>query len=153
MYLLDTNHCSKILSGHSGISRKLKSLGDVLVATCVVVRGELVYMAEKSANPSDNRETVAHFLDDIEVFPIDEKTANVYGKLKAALVARFGPREKAKLRRIDIARLGFRENDIWIAATAIHHGLTIVTADSDFRRMQQAVDLDVESWWTPSVAG
>jgi len=103
VYLLDTNHCSKILSGHSGISRKLKSLGDVLVATCVVVRGELVYMAEKSANPSDNRETVAHFLDDIEVFPIDEKTANVYGKLKAALVARFGPREKAKLRRIEIA--------------------------------------------------
>ena len=152
MYLLDTNHCSKILSGHSGISRKLKLLGEVRVATCVVVQGELVYMAEKSANPADNRETVAHFLDDIEVFLIDEKTANVYGKLKAALIARFGPREKAKLRRIDIERLGFRENDIWIAATASRHGLTIVTADSDFRRMQQAVDLDVESWWTPSVA-
>ena len=125
MYLLDTNHCSKLLSGHSGISRKLKSLGDVLVATCVVVRGELVYMAEK--------------------------TANVYGKLKAALIVRFGPREKAKLRRIDIERLGFRENDIWIAATAIRHGLTIVTADGDFLRMQQAVDMDVENWWTPSV--
>jgi tRNA(fMet)-specific endonuclease VapC len=152
VYLLDTNHCSKILSGHSGISRKLKLLGEVRVATCVVVQGELVYMAEKSANPADNRETVAHFLDDIEVFLIDEKTANVYGKLKAALIARFGPREKAKLRRIDIERLGFRENDIWIAATASRHGLTIVTADSDFRRMQQAVDLDVESWWTPSVA-
>ena len=152
MYLLDTNHCSKILSGHSGISRKLKLLGEVRIATCVVVQGELVYMAEKSANPADNRETVAHFLDDIEVFPVDEKTANVYGKLKAALIARFGPREKAKLRRIDIGRLGFRENDIWIAATASRHGLTIVTADSDFRRMQQAVDLDVESWWTPSVA-
>jgi tRNA(fMet)-specific endonuclease VapC len=149
VYLLDTNHCSKILSGHSGISRKLKSLGDVLVATCVVVRGELVYMAEKSANPVDNRGAVAHFLDDIEVFPIDEKTADVYGELKAALIARFGPREKAKLRRIDIERLGFRENDIWIAATARRHGLTVVTADGDFRRMQQAVDLDVESWWIP----
>lgn len=150
MYLLDTNHCSKLLSGHPGISRKLKSLGDVLVATCVVVHGELVYMAEKSANPPDNRAAVSRFLDDIEVFPIDERTADAYGELKAAIVARFGPREKAKLRHVDIERLGFRENDLWIAAIAKRHRFIIVSADGDFRRMQLADELDVETWWTPS---
>jgi len=150
VYLLDTNHCGKRLSGHPGISRKLRSLGDVLVATCVVVRGELVYMAEKSANPAENRAVVERFLDDIEVFPIDDKTADAYGELKAAIIARFGPREKAKLRRIDIEKLGFRENDLWIAAVAKRHGFAVVSADSDFRRMQLAGDLDVETWWTPA---
>jgi predicted nucleic acid-binding protein len=42
--------------------------------------------------------------------------------------------ERAALMQRRLARrLG--ENDAWLAATALHHGFTLVTADSDFDRV------------------
>ena len=48
MYLLDTNHCSHLLNSHPKVVQKLEELGDTLVATCVIVRGELIFMAFRS---------------------------------------------------------------------------------------------------------
>lgn len=58
----------------------------------------------------------------------------------------FGPKEKTKRRKTKITELGFDENDLWIAAIALQHNLTIVSADSDFQRIQQARALSVECW-------
>jgi tRNA(fMet)-specific endonuclease VapC len=43
-------------------------------------------------------------------------------------------------------KLGFKENDLWIAAIAKQHDLTVVFADSDFRRIRLVEDLKIESW-------
>jgi tRNA(fMet)-specific endonuclease VapC len=48
MYLLDTNHCSRIIDGDQNVIQALNNLGDTIVATCAIVRGELIYMAHKS---------------------------------------------------------------------------------------------------------
>jgi tRNA(fMet)-specific endonuclease VapC len=40
---------------------------------------------------------------------------------------------------------------LWIAAIAIRHGLTLVSADSDFERVAQVEDLRVERWWAPEL--
>lgn len=42
--------------------------------------------------------------------------------------------------------MGFRDNDLWIAAVAIQHDLIIVSADSDFQRLKLIEDLKIECW-------
>jgi tRNA(fMet)-specific endonuclease VapC len=91
---------------------------------------------------------VMEFLRHIPVLPVDVGVADVYGRLKAAILDHYGPREKARRRRTDIRRLGFTENDLWIAAVARHHGCTIVSADSDFGRIAVVEELAVEDWST-----
>ena len=121
-------------------------LGDAPAATCVIVQGELVFMAHRSDHPSANEERVNQFLRGIEVLPLDADTADHYGRLKANVIERFGPREKARRKRTRLAELGFQENDLWIAAVAQRHGLTLVTADSDFARLSRLGHIAVENW-------
>jgi tRNA(fMet)-specific endonuclease VapC len=82
----------------------------------------------------------------IFIYPIDSETANIYGKLKAAVFDKFAPKDKSKRRQFTIQNIGFGENDLWIAATAIQHSLTIITADRDFQRIQEVQPLILDSW-------
>jgi tRNA(fMet)-specific endonuclease VapC len=86
------------------------------------------------------------FLRAIEVIPVSSAVAKEYGGLKAALLRRFGPRERAKRRDFDLAKLGFGDNDLWIAATALDRGAILVSADPDFTRISEVVELAIEDW-------
>ena len=146
MYLLDTTHCCRFLNGDSNVVRKLHELDDTLVATCVIVRGELVFGAHKSQRTAENLHAAMQFLGAMEIYEIDEQTADVYGELKAMILNYFGPKEKVKRRRTKTETLGFTENDLWIAAVAKRRGLIVVSADADFQRLKEVDDLKVESW-------
>ncbi len=145
MYLLDTNHCSAIIFGEPSVIRRVTEV-EMNIAICVIVQGELIYMMEKSAQRETNLARLAEFLEDIRIYRITEDTATHYGQLKAELFNEFAPKEKSKRRKTKIPDLGFGENDLWIAAVALQHNLTIVSGDSDFQRMQQARTLSLESW-------
>ena len=149
MYLLDTNHCSQLLENNQIITKKLSDLGDVIVGTCVIVQGELVFGASISGQREINLHRIKEFLNDINIYQIDQETANIYGNIKAAIFKHFGPKEKAKRRKF-AKKLGIGENDLWIAAIAKRHGLIVVSADGDFDRIRQVEDLPVEKWWLPS---
>ncbi|MBW4446341.1 MAG: type II toxin-antitoxin system VapC family toxin [Spirirestis rafaelensis WJT71-NPBG6] len=146
MYLLDTNHCSGAILAKSNILRRIAEVENTLIATCVIVKGELIDMAERSQRQESNLVLVKRFLQGIYIYNVDPVTADIYGSLKAAIFAQFGPKEKSKRRKTKITELGFDENDLWIAAIALQHNLTIVSADTDFERIQQARALSVESW-------
>ena len=59
---------------------------------------------------------------------MDSVTAKIYGELYAALLNKGKP--------IPI-------NDVWIAASAKQHGLTLITKDKHFAEIE---GLDVEFW-------
>ena len=103
-------------------------------------------MAAKSAQVTANDRQIKAFLDTIDLYPINLVIADIYGDLKGKLVNAFGPKEKAQRRKFNLQSLGFGDNDLWIAATAIYYNLTIVSADRDFQRIQQLHPFALESW-------
>jgi tRNA(fMet)-specific endonuclease VapC len=146
MYLLDTNHCSRITDGDVKVIQQLQAHTGMGVATSAIVRGELIYMAEKSQRRIENLQKIQEFLEIIDLYPIDEETTDLYGQMKAAIFAQFAPKDRTKQRGVKISDLGFGDNDIWIAATALQYNLTIVSADSDFTRMRSVKAFPLENW-------
>lgn len=146
MYLLDTNHCSRIIFGEPSLIQQLQEHNEAGIATSVIVRGELLYMATKSEQTVANLQRVKAFLNAIDLYPINLPISDIYGNLKGKLVDAFGPKGKAQRRKFNIQTLGFGDNDLWIAATAIHYNLTVVSTDSDFQRIQQVESFALESW-------
>lgn len=146
MYLLDTNHCSRIIQGNRTIIDRIAALGDTPIGTCVIVQGEMVFMAENSRQRASNLELVRAFVQTLNVYPVDDQSADVYGALKAAILRHYGPRERSKRSKTRVWQLGISDNDLWIAAIALRNNLTVVSADSDFQRIQQVASVAFESW-------
>ncbi len=96
MYLLDTTHCLDLMWGY--LDEKLNSLDGSVISTCIISSGELIFGAYKSEQVNNNLKKVFDFLMDIIVYEIDNETAIIYGKLKNAILERFGPKDKRKRR-------------------------------------------------------
>ena len=123
--LLDTNAVIALQNGDPGI-REFLQKNDVIVPS--IVLGELYYGAYRSGRLQDNLAIIEDFATSSKILNCDVATARLYGAIKQQL--------KLKGRPIP-------ENDIWIAAIAQQHGLTLVTQDTHF----EAVDgLQLESW-------
>lgn len=80
-----------------------------------IALGELYYGARKSGRPAANLEVIARLAMGTAVLACGPETARRSGELKAQLRAGGTP---------------IPENDIWIAAVAREHDLTLVTRDS-----------------------
>ncbi len=103
-------------------------------------------MTEKSTRKAENRVAVQNFLDRISLYLIDEATAAIYSQLKSVIFNQFAPKDPTKRRKATIQTLGFDDNDLWIAATALQHDRILVSADGDFTRMQLICPLKLKSW-------
>jgi tRNA(fMet)-specific endonuclease VapC len=150
-YLLDTNHCSRLIDGHAAVVGRLSELGGARVVTCAIVQGELIFMGYMSLRQHANLNRVRSFLNSIEVLPLERNAADRYGELKAAILHHVAPRQTARQKKVRVGELGFQDNDLWIAAVALSHKLILVSADSDFQRLREVRDLPVEQWWTPAM--
>jgi tRNA(fMet)-specific endonuclease VapC len=146
LFLLNTNHCSRILEGEQPVLERFVEHRSDGAATCVIVQGELFYMAHFSQRTERNVKRVSDFLGAIQIHSIDEPTCDLYGRIKTAAMHKWGPKERAKRRNFDLGSLGFSDNDLWIAAIALRHGLIVVSGDKDFARIAEVSDLRHESW-------
>ena len=146
MYLLDTNHCTFLIEGEPTVINHLQEVGNALTVTSIIVAGELQFMAQNSQQKTANLLKIRAFLQRIDVYSIDLAIAQIYGEFKTELIRQFGPREKSRRRTTKLGEIGISENDLWIAATALRHSLTVVSTDSDFERMRQVREFNIESW-------
>ncbi|MEL6325876.1 MAG: type II toxin-antitoxin system VapC family toxin [Cyanobacteria bacterium J06626_23] len=146
VYLLDTNHCSRIIAGDRTLLQQLQGHLEDGVSTSAIVRGELRFMVQKSQQRAENLKTVNAFLQNISVYPINGMVADLYGQLKGDILNQLGPKDKAQRRKATIQSLGFSDNDLWIAATVLRSNLTLVSADQDFQRLQSIQPFPLESW-------
>ncbi len=147
MYLLDTNHFSRLIQGDFAIRQKITEVGEENIAISIITSGEVYYMAYYSERRQENLRRVKTYLSGIGIYSLSEPISDLYGEFKANLIRHYGPKDREKRRKIKIDAIGISDNDLWIACTALHHGLVVVSKDKDFPRMQQVHNFPLESWF------
>lgn len=125
-FLLDTNIVIALFAEDAVVKQRLIEANEVFVPSIVI--GELYYGARKSARVRENVTRIDEFVVSNTVLPCDTETAQQYSDIKNKLLAKGRP---------------IPENDIWIAAIAIQHQLTLVARDGHFHEVD---GLWVEAW-------
>jgi predicted nucleic acid-binding protein len=67
MYLLDTNHCSRLILGDANLILRLSEIPRDRIYTCAIVAGELINMAEQSQQRTQNILLIKNFLKHLEI--------------------------------------------------------------------------------------
>lgn len=142
-YLLDTNHCFRLIARDPRLVAAVEARPSARLMTSVVVAGELRYGASISEQRRENAMAAEDFLGRIDQLPISPATAQRYADLKASLLTKYGPKERARRRTFDLTTLGFTDNDMWIAASALEHDAIVVTEDSDYLRMAEVEKIEL----------
>jgi tRNA(fMet)-specific endonuclease VapC len=125
-YLLDTNIIIALFKSEASIINNLVQANEVFVPSIAI--GELHYGARKSGRSQKNLDRIDEFVANNTVIECDANTARQYGDVK---------------NRLRIKGRPLPENDVWIAALALQHNLTLVTRDAHF---QQVDSLQTVSW-------
>lgn len=122
--LLDTSAYSALLRGHASIAAIIRGADEI--ALTPIVLGELRVGFAGGRHRERNEGELARFLASprVVVLPVDATTSHRYAVVFDALRRAGTP--------IPI-------NDVWIAASAMQHGHSVVTTDADFRRVPQIV--------------
>lgn len=122
--LVDTSAYSAFLRGHEAIREEI-GRADELAMTPIVL-GELLAGFRKGTQFERNLARLREFLGSprARFLSIDDETADRYSIV-----------------RDDLRRAGtpIPTNDLWIAASAMQHGLSVVTTDPHFRRTSRIV--------------
>lgn len=123
--LLDTSVVVAFLRRVPGVKERLSSAEELMVP--LVALGELEYGANLAAPPERQREAVRTFMEGATLLLPTARTAEEYGRIKAALKAAGTP---------------LPENDVWIAAVAAERGLPLATRDAHFNHVPGLTVLD-----------
>ncbi len=130
MYLLDTNACIRLLNGRApNVVRRLQQHSPTDVALCSVVKAELIYGAHRSNRVAENLRLLERFFAPFASLPFDDQCADAYGRIRSDL---------------EHAGMPIGPNDTMIAAIAVAHDLTLVTANT--REFERVIGLAFENW-------
>jgi tRNA(fMet)-specific endonuclease VapC len=110
-FLIDTDTCSAHLKQKGGITgRFLQYTGQLHISA--ITLGELFTWAMRANAPPRRINSIQQLLADVTVLDVNEAVAQEFGRIRAGLMDRGRPAP---------------DLDLLIAATALTHGLTLVT--------------------------
>ena len=129
-WFLDTNACIMHLRGrHPQLSGRWRKQRAEDIAIPLTTYAELLVSAEKSSQPERVLRQIETLLEAHEIVEITEEVAEHYARIRADL---------------EIRGVVIGGNDLWIAATALAHGATLVTNNTaEFSRVP---GLQLEDW-------
>lgn len=133
-YLLDTNACVQALrrKGSPLLKHRLGQHPPGEVVLCSVVVGELLYGAERSADPARERALADAFAAQFVSLPFDDAAARIYARTRYDLESQGLP---------------ISENDYLIAAVALANNLILVTHNT--KEFSRVPGLSLEDWEIP----
>lgn len=116
--LLDTNIVIALLGNDPIVVAPISSAPSVYLPITVI--GELYFGARKSARAAANLQRIDDLVARSHALNSDTDTARLYGQIKDTLRIQGTP---------------IPENDIWIAAASIQHGIPLLSRDLHFRHV------------------
>ncbi len=114
-FLIDTNALIKLMARDPTLRWRIGH--DFRCFLSFISVGELYAGAHQSSRRAFNLGEVQRICQEIPILPWDLEIADHYGRIHAALRAKGKP---------------IPQNDVWIAATAVRHGLALITLDQHF---------------------
>ena len=116
--LIDTNIYTYAFNGNTEVIQILQRAQKISI--CAITIGELLSGFKAGSKENMNRAELEEFLDSprVQLIGIDEDTAEFYSEIQTALKKKGKP---------------IPTNDIWIAATALQHGLKLYAKDQQFK--------------------
>ena len=131
-WLLDTNLCIRVLRDRpAGLRERFNREADALCISTIVLT-ELLYGAEKSARPAENRRAVEQCAARLTLLPFDDAAAAHAANIRATL------------ERQGLPIGGY---DVLIAGHARSRGLVVVTGN--LREFNRVEGLRSEDWLGP----
>jgi tRNA(fMet)-specific endonuclease VapC len=127
-HLLDTDICIAYFKAVPSVVARFKAMREPALFVSEITLAELKYGAFRSKRPAHHLRVVADFLDSVSVLPI------------TPVIDRFAE-EKARLTALGTIIPDF---DLLIGATAVHHGLALVT--NNMRHFKRIHGIELEEW-------
>lgn len=133
----------------------------------VITLGEIEWGHRDATEPNPSAQA-AYFKFVSEKLPtsldVSPNVAKVYGELRGRLFRKYARKPQRKkgmlpeelIEQVTARSLGIQENDLWICAQAIAHGMVLVTNDRMTRIREVAIGmappLFVQNWTEPNSA-
>ncbi len=131
MYLIDTDICSAHLRSVAAVTNRfVQNSGGLHIS--VLTLGELLSWTLRSKSPPKYQQGLLKLLSDVTVLDVNQAVARRFGEVRAQLLDRGQP----------VAAV-----DLMIAATALVHGLAVVTHNT--QHFSKVPGLTVEDWMVP----
>ncbi|HKZ56438.1 MAG: twitching motility protein PilT [Nitrospirae bacterium GWA2_42_11] len=122
--ILDTSAYSAFLRGNALIKSEIQQADQI--ALNPIILGELLAGFSMGTKEINNRATLQEFLSSprVNIMEIDEGTSERYAAIVKTLYENGTP---------------IPTNDIWIAASAMQHGLRVLTTDEHYLNVSQII--------------
>ncbi len=122
--MLDTSAYAAFMRGHPGIHSALQEADEIRVNP--IVLGELSAGFKKGGWRAKNEAELQAFLSSprVDVVDVDIETAERYAVI---------------LNSLWVSGTPIPTNDIWIAASAMQHGLRVLTTDAHYLKVSQVI--------------